>query len=153
MEISHCEPEEMNSQFDAVCFSRAPSSLSRKLRNVSTDGIGFTVSGLLEELESHAAAKDPAKWLRGWLKDLKGLVKSLRRLNHPLAGRIESFYEQTRVFLKWLRHRKAATGPFASMEEWVDRAGEQLGQLDSSDEEDEEHDPETDDMFWAQHLV
>ena len=91
--------------------------------------------------------------MHGWLKDLKGLVKSLRRLNHPLAGRIESFYEQTRVFLKWLRHRKAATGPFASMEEWADRAGEQLGQLDSSDEEDEEHDPKTDDMFWAQHLV
>ena len=151
MEMSYCDFEERDSFVER--FSRAPSSLLQNLQNVSRDGIGFTVSGLLEELESHAAAKDPAKWLRGWLKGLKGLMKSLRQLHHPLVGRIESFYEQTRVFQKWLRHRKAATGPFVSMEEWADRAREQLGQLDSSDEDDEEHDLETDDRFWAQQLV
>jgi len=109
---------------------------------------------VLEELSWMQPIEEPVPALAAFAKLLKRLRRLARRRNHSGVVLIERLYDDTVAYLKWLRRPKGRPGPFATIEEWIERAElvlRELAGVGDPDDSGDVGDVGPRDAFWASH--
>ena len=124
---SHSPSEDADMDLSMGCFLR--SDFESAAAGKVDFGRMLEAVEALEELSLMQPIEEPVPALAAFAKRLKRLRRLARRRNHSGVVLIERLYDDTVAYLKWLRRPKGRPGPFATIEEWIERVELVLSEL------------------------